>query len=195
VADADTGRTGLAWITTQVGGQTLTWHNGSTGGYRSMLALDRQTGRAVLVLNSSTRSVDDPGLQLAAAASAAELEAIQGPGPGPGLIAAVLVGLLLLASGTAALLRARHQIAAVRGAVNATSGLVMLRVHGPWTLVPAELWSALAGLVLASVIVATLRFKTQPVGPQRRRWASITSLGFAVLVLLALVWTAWTWTA
>jgi CubicO group peptidase (beta-lactamase class C family) len=190
VADADVVRIGLAWVTSEVSGRMITWHDGATGGYRSLLALDRQTGQAVLVLNSSTRSVDDPGLQLAAAASAAELEAIKGPGPGLGLIAAVLVGLVLLVSGAAAVLRARHRIAAVRGAVNAVAGLVMLRVHGPWTLVPGELWSALAGLVLASVVVGSLRFRAQPVGPDRRRWASVASLGFAVLVLLALVWTA-----
>ena len=55
VADANQGRIGLAWITSHISGRTLTWHNGNTGGYRSMLALDRQTGQAVLVLNSSTR--------------------------------------------------------------------------------------------------------------------------------------------
>ena len=87
VADADDGRIGLAWMTSQMSGQTLTWHNGNTGGYRSMLALDRATGQAVLVLNSSTRSVDDPGLQLAAAASAAELQPTALPGLGLGPIA------------------------------------------------------------------------------------------------------------
>jgi hypothetical protein len=65
----------------------------------------------------------------------------------------------------------------------------MLRVHGPWPLLPAELWSVLAGLVLAGVIVGTLRSKSSPVGPERHRWASVTSVGFAVLMLLAIVWT------
>jgi CubicO group peptidase (beta-lactamase class C family) len=190
VAATDAGRIGLAWMTFEVSGRTLTWHNGGTGGYRSMLAVDRQTGQAVLVLNSSTRWVDDPGLQLAAAASPADLEAALQPGPGLGTIAALPVGVVLLGSGAAALLRLRHRIAAVRGAVNATAGLVMLRVHGPWALVPAELWAALAGLVLASVIVGSLRFKAQPAGPERHRWASIAALGFAVLVLLALAGTA-----
>jgi CubicO group peptidase (beta-lactamase class C family) len=189
MADADYGRIGLAWMTSQMSGQTLTWHNGNTGGYRNMLALDRATGQAVLVLNSSTRSVDDPGLQLAAAASAAELQPTALPGLGLGPIA-LLIGLALLVSGAVAMLRTRHRIAAVRGAVNAVAALVLLRVHGPWALIPAELWSALAGLALASVIVGSLRSKASPVGPQRRRWASIASLGFAVLVLLALVWTA-----
>ena len=190
VADAGQGRIGLAWITSQVSGRTLTWHNGNTGGYRSMLALDRQTGQAVLVLNSSTRPVDDPALQLAAATSAAELEATLQPGPGLGSIAALFLGLVLLLSGVVALLRTRHRIAAIRGALHAATGLVLLRAHGPWALLPAELWSALAGLVAASVIVGFLHSKTQPVGPKRRRWAAITAVGIAALLLFAAVWTA-----
>jgi CubicO group peptidase (beta-lactamase class C family) len=59
--DADASRVGLAWMTLPMSGRTFTFHNGGTGGYRSMLALDQATGQAVLVLNSSTRSVDDPG--------------------------------------------------------------------------------------------------------------------------------------
>ncbi|HEY5784551.1 MAG TPA: serine hydrolase domain-containing protein [Microlunatus sp.] len=190
VADADDGRIGLAWITSQLSGRTITWHNGNTGGYRSMLALDRQTGQAVLVLNSSTRSVDDSGLQLAGAASAAEVQPTALPGLHLGQIAALLIGLVLLVSGTVALLRSRHRIAAGRGAIHAVAALVLLRVHGPWALMPAELWSALVGLVLASVVVGSLRSEASPVGPERHRWASITSVGFAVLMLLALVWTA-----
>ena len=190
VADAGQGRIGLAWITSQISGRPLTWHNGNTGGYRSMLALDRQTGQAVLVLNSSTRSVDDPGLQLAAATSAAELEATLQPGPGLGSIAALFLGLVLLVAGVVALLRTRHRIAAARGAVNAVAALVLLRVHGPWALLPAELWAALAGLVAASVIVGLHHAKTQPVGPKRRRWTAITAVGIAALLLLAAVWTA-----
>ena len=70
------------------------------------------------------------------------------------------------------------------------AGLVLLRAHGPWALLPAELWSALAGVVAASVIVGSLHSRTRPVGPKRRRWAAITSVGIAPLLLLAVVWTA-----
>jgi CubicO group peptidase (beta-lactamase class C family) len=190
VADAGEDRVGLAWMATQAFGGTLTFHNGGTGGYRTMLALDQQTGQAVLVLNSSTRSVDDPALQLASAAATAELQPTALPGLSPGLLGAFLLGLFLLGAGTVALLRWRHHIAAVRGAVHTVAGLLLLRLHGPWALLPADLWSALAGLALASVIIGSLRLTTQPAGPERRRWASQASLGFAVLVLLALLWTA-----
>jgi len=188
-ADADVGRIGLAWITSKVSEQTLTWHNGSTGGNRSMLAMDRATGQAVVVLNSSTRSVDDSGLQLAGAGSDAELQPTALPGLHLGQILAFLIGLVLLVPGVVALLRRRHRIAAIRGAIHAAAALVLLRAHGPWALLPAELWSALLGLVLASVLVGFRHFKTSPAGPKRHRWASITSVGLAMLVLLVLVWT------
>ena len=190
VADAGGGRSGLAWMTIQTSGRALTFHNGNTGGYRSMLALDRESGQAALVLNSSTRSVDDPGLQLAAAASSDELQPSALPGFGPGLITALLLGLVLLVSGAAALLRARHRLAVARGAIHAVAGLVLLRAHGPWALVPAELWSALAGLLVASVVLGSLRVRDQPAGPRRHRWASRASIGSAVVVLLTLIWSA-----
>ena len=96
---------------------------------------------------------------------------------------------MLLVSGVVALLRTRHRIAAIRGAIHAAAALVLLRAHGPWALLPAELWSALLGLVLASVLVGFRHVKTSPAAPKRHRWASITSVGLAMLVLLALVWT------
>jgi hypothetical protein len=190
VADTGAGQIGLAWMTSDQSGRTLTWHNGGTGGYRSMLALDRTTGQAVLVLNSSTRWVDDPGLQLAAATSAGDLEAALQPGLSLGSLAAPPVGLVLLVVGVTTLLRSRHRIAAVRGALTAAAGLAMLRVHGPWALLPAELWTALAGLVLACVVVSLPRLKTLPAGPEHRRWASVAALAFAVLALAAVAWTA-----
>ena len=55
-------RIGLAWITTtEPSGRELTWHNGMTGGFSSILMLDRAAGRGAVVLNASSRIVDDVG--------------------------------------------------------------------------------------------------------------------------------------
>ena len=51
-------RIGLFWITSRVDGRTVTWHNGGTGGYSSYVGLDRDAGRAVVVLSASTAGVD-----------------------------------------------------------------------------------------------------------------------------------------
>jgi CubicO group peptidase (beta-lactamase class C family) len=49
---------GLAWFTQAPEDGGATWHNGGTGGFGSMLALDRDSKRAVLVLGNTAVSVD-----------------------------------------------------------------------------------------------------------------------------------------
>jgi CubicO group peptidase (beta-lactamase class C family) len=49
---------GLAWFTQAPEDGGATWHNGGTGGFASMLALDRAADRAVLVLGNTAVSVD-----------------------------------------------------------------------------------------------------------------------------------------
>lgn len=52
---------GYAWFTTEDG---VTWHNGMTGGFSSFVAFDRDTDRAVVILNNSAVSLDDLGFDL-----------------------------------------------------------------------------------------------------------------------------------
>ncbi|WP_370618039.1 serine hydrolase domain-containing protein [Mumia sp. Pv 4-285] len=58
---ADGDRIGLAWFTSADG---TTWHNGGTGGYRAMVALDRTRGRGVVVLADTAIDVDDAALDI-----------------------------------------------------------------------------------------------------------------------------------
>jgi serine-type D-Ala-D-Ala carboxypeptidase/endopeptidase len=50
----------------------MLFHNGGTGGYRSLLAVVPERRAAVVVLNADTRSVDRPGLSLLADLTAAK---------------------------------------------------------------------------------------------------------------------------
>lgn len=52
-------RVGYAWFTDRIGDVTLTWHNGSTAGFSSMLALDREHAAAVIVLANTAVPVDE----------------------------------------------------------------------------------------------------------------------------------------
>ncbi len=63
-------RIGAAWLITSARGRTTTWHNGGTGGWRSYVGLDRDAGRAVVVVRASTRSVDRIGYDLLATVEA-----------------------------------------------------------------------------------------------------------------------------
>jgi CubicO group peptidase (beta-lactamase class C family) len=56
---------GLNWITSHVYGDTIVWHNGGTGGYRTMIALAPSRRMAVVVMtNSAGEGADDVGLHL-----------------------------------------------------------------------------------------------------------------------------------
>ena len=66
-------RVGLAWHVTTRDGRTITWHNGGTAGFSSMLAFDADRREGVVVLGNAQISVDDiafhlldPGRPLAA---------------------------------------------------------------------------------------------------------------------------------
>ena len=57
-------RIGYAWVATDVDGTEVTWHNGGTGGFTSVLALDREADRAVIVLSNTTAGVDEQAFEL-----------------------------------------------------------------------------------------------------------------------------------
>ena len=56
---------GLAWNRVKSpSGQTIVWHNGGTGGYRSFAGYNESTGVGVVVLSNTANSVDEVGLHL-----------------------------------------------------------------------------------------------------------------------------------
>jgi CubicO group peptidase (beta-lactamase class C family) len=55
-------RIGAGWLTTKHSGREVTWHNGGTGGFRSLVGLDRAAGRGVALVRASNRSADRAGL-------------------------------------------------------------------------------------------------------------------------------------
>jgi len=57
-------RIGAAWITVERSGRAVTWHNGATGGFRSWLGMDRESGTGLVVLTATAAGVDGPGFRL-----------------------------------------------------------------------------------------------------------------------------------
>jgi len=55
---------GFNWLISRPRARAITWHNGGTGGYRTFLGLDREAGRAVVVLTNSAGGLDDLGFHL-----------------------------------------------------------------------------------------------------------------------------------
>jgi hypothetical protein len=48
----------------EVGGRTIVWHNGGTGGFRTFFGFDAATGAHAMVWSNTSNSVDDLGLHL-----------------------------------------------------------------------------------------------------------------------------------
>ncbi|MFZ3453514.1 serine hydrolase domain-containing protein [Arthrobacter sp. 7Tela_A1] len=65
--DGDGGsRYGLAWVTEERGDREITWHNGQTGGFWSMVALDRDNDRAVVMLSNVAAGQEEAAFELLA---------------------------------------------------------------------------------------------------------------------------------
>ena len=59
-AAGESGEIGFAWLTTD----GVTWHNGATGGFTSWIGFDRESDRAVVVMNGTAADVDALGFAL-----------------------------------------------------------------------------------------------------------------------------------
>lgn len=57
-------RIGAAWLTIDVRGRAVTWHNGQSGGFSSWMGLDRAAGAGVVLLSATAATVDRHGFKL-----------------------------------------------------------------------------------------------------------------------------------
>ena len=187
-AEASNGEIGLAWQISEVDRREITWHNGGTGGMHTMLALDRERRQAVVLLGNTNHSADRAALALAAADG--PVRAV-GPSWIPGIptIALTLAGLWAVIAFVSAAVRGRDRMAVAIGLIEGGAGLLLLLAHGPWILVPAWVWSPLAGASVALAAYAVLRARTLPTHPAKRRALRWVSVVANLIVLGFVIWT------
>ena len=186
-AEADNGQIGLAWQISEFQNREITWHNGGTGGMRSMIALDRERQQGVVVLGNTSRWVNRAGWGLAA--SDGLPAAVDRPAlPGIPSLIAVAVGLAFLVSFVSAALRGKDQLAVAIGLISGLSGLLILLGYGPWTFAPAWIWSTLAGASVALAAYAVIRAQALPKVPAKRAWLSWINAAVSLIVLALVVY-------
>ena len=136
---------GLFWHITEVDGRQITWHNGGTGAFRTMLAVDREQGKAVLVMANTDRDVDDLGFSLLTGGS------VEPPGlPTTGLVLLAIFALNAVVS-LVQFWRAKQR-KPVLGVVLWSAALALLtRALGPWQIVPGFVWAFVVGVAVAAV--------------------------------------------
>ncbi len=185
LADIPGGRIGLVWHVLEVDGRTITWHNGATGGTRTILALDRQRGQAVLLASSTGRDADSAGVHLAATAPGVPVAFVDRPATGwASLVGWNAVGLLLVVTAVRRW-RAGGGWALLDGTLAGATGLLVLLAHGPWQLVPTALWAGLALALLAlGVDVVRHPVRARPTSIR----TSVASVASSAVLLGLVVW-------
>lgn len=190
---AEMGNSGIgwAWLTTPLPAdethpeQTMVWHNGGTAGFRTFLALDKDAGRAVVVLGNSAVDVDAVGVGLLFDRPAAV--AID---PAVTTTAWVVAGIaaLLTVSALSSALRSKSSLQAASSLVAAAFGLLLAWHSGPWFSVGGWLCGLLLAPALAAVILTAIRWKQRPLLPPKRGWLTITGLVLNLALVALMIW-------
>lgn len=182
---------GLAWIVTDTEAGPVAWHNGGTGGTKTMLAIDRVHQQAAIVLNNSTQDVTGAGLALVGAPLDSSLAPPPVDADTVGWVAVGVLFTLLFAVGA---VRGRSR-GRILGQGLATAGALLL-----WWIAAAWDWSApwvfgaASGLALAATTVGVRRWDHLSWLPRRWRSGTLVALAagsawLATMLTLAL-WSA-----
>lgn len=178
---------GWIWVTSEATGadgarHPYVWHNGGTAGFSSMVALDRDGGRAVVVLGDTTAGVEPVARTL-----------LFGTPPsdgGAGLLAWVPVAVAALFS-LLALRRALREGALLPiadGLLTAVFGLVLLWNRGPWASVGGWVWGLVLAPAAAALVLAVLRGRDLPLRPPGRAVTAWAGLGLSAALVAVAVW-------
>ena len=177
-------RIGLAWIVTDTDDGPVAFHNGGTGGTRTMLAIDRPHGRAAIVLNNSTQDVTGAGLALVGVV----LDGSLAPPPfDSDTVAWVVVGIpitLLFAVGS---VRGRSRARILGQGLAAAGALLLWWLAAPWDWAAPWVFGASAGLAIAATTVAVRRWAHLPWMPARWRLGTLIVLALGGAWLAAMV--------
>lgn len=177
--DAD--RIGLHWFTRDVNGHAITWHNGGLGGARTMLTLDRDQGKAMVVLGNSGRSVDQLGLELVSGKDYPVRSTLNVIGLVTVALWMVFVGLFVRS-----VLRGNTRAQLLNRGIDAAWMTIFADRLGPWELIPGWVLGVGAGVFAAAAVVGVLRARGLPWtrGKPRATWMEL-GVSAAVLLLIA----------
>jgi len=183
---SDNTRIGWAWFSSDIspgdGAPTrpAIWHNGITAGSTTMLVIDPDTDRAMVVLSNTATPTDTLGLALLYGT----------PVPGQPLVVTVSAwftfGLAMLFSLSALLRswRGRALLPMINSMLVAVFGLLLLWHGGPWASVGGWAYGLALAPALAAAAILALRARTVPVRPPRRAWLAWASAAVSLGLVL-----------
>lgn len=144
---------GLAWFTTSgPDGHQLTWHNGRTNAFSTMLVIDRTANRAVFVAGNTDERVEAIGFALLTGEPAP-------PTPFSPLsliipaLAAFFVAMWLWSA-----FRAQNRVAIVSGFAGIVALLALIRPLGSWVETTPFIWAGLVLIAAGAAVAAAVRW-------------------------------------
>ncbi len=170
---------GWGWLTSEVPGEpTVTWHNGQTAGFSSILRIDLQAGTALVMLGNSTTDVELLAEELVTG------ERFDRMSTAEAIIfwtmAVIGMGLTVVAMHRA--IRAKSLLPIVADLVWAVFGLALMWHSGPWMQVGSWLWAIPVAITAAAAAVGVCRVASGlPLLPAKQAWASWLSVVLALL--------------
>lgn len=174
-------RIGLAWITLDAGGHPWAWHNGGTGGFRTILLLDRDAHRAAIMLSNTAQDPTFAAFRLLGSDAMPPTLPGSVPYSAPFALVAALAALLFAWSSV----RGRHRLKLVGRGGWALGTLALWWVAASWDMFPAWMFGAAAGLVAGAAVAAGVRWKSLPWWPAKRRPLAAIAAAIGVVVLVA----------
>lgn len=171
------GKIGFGWITTQEDEREITWHDGGTGGFSSYTGFDPASGRGVVVLGNTDKSVAAIGLQLLGI----ELDKPEQNWLITGL--ALAFALFCTLYGTLLLLTQQQDKLELISALSMAVFLLMLaRSFDTWHTLPPVLWLLGVALTAAGAIKIASNWRTLPLKAKGRLPIRVIGAAFSLIL-------------
>ena len=175
-------RHGLGWANDDIGGMQLTWHNGGTEGSRTMLAIDREAGKAAIVLGNSAQWVDMLGAGLVVTGVEYEPE-----GWNWWAVSLWIVGIVFLAAAWWETVRRRSGIHLLTACASGIIALIFTWSSAPWHMLPRPLLGILPGLAVGAIVASLASLPHVRWWPGKKRVSAVIELAVCVLLVVVLL--------
>ena len=190
-------RIGYTWYTDVVDGRTIISHGGITMEYVTHLAIDRESGTAVMVFTDQNNDGTASALAAALLTDGQKISAAHAPLSAEMLPQIMILGIftiLALVMGLYTAARAASvpsRMAAVCRAASLIACLMAAAASGPWAYLPGWILAVAALPGMYGVVRGIALWSELPALPRRRAWLGWMQVGLSAAFVGACLVVAW----